>query len=381
MSQADSVTPYTPVNKKLLSRISDSSASSPAVHIPATPFLKKLGYGTGVSVFRYSRSPSGEKFRSPWAVKKVNKRHALSEFGDRLEDEAKVLKALSHPNIIGFRGFSRRKDGTHALLMEDGHKSLLDIIDERSEEEEERGPFPAAVIESVIMKIASALKYLHTEKQILHGDIKSGNVLVVGDFENVKLCDFGVTLPLNEAGVVSDPDRKYVGTEAWSPMEVIKDQPPITNKADIFAFGLLIYEMLALHSPHVDKLVVDDDDDDDADVSINDEEFRAALGTRPPLPDDLELDSSYRKLLDIFFAATNEDPKLRPSSTEILDLLEDSGNKDDSILCINMVKGDDDSILCINMEKGEDDGDSTVDLDTSSVICIDDSISHTPSAS
>ena len=35
----------------------------PAVHIPATPFLKKLGYGTGVSVFLYSRSPSGEKFR------------------------------------------------------------------------------------------------------------------------------------------------------------------------------------------------------------------------------------------------------------------------------------------------------------------------------
>merc|ERR1711953_1042888 len=149
MSQPETPCPFTPVNKKLL-KVSEtsSSANSPAVHIPATPFLKKLGYGTGVSVFLYSRSPSGEKFRSPWAVKKVNKRHALSQFGDRLEDEAKVLKSLSHPNIIGFRGFNKREDGTHALVMEDGHKSLLDVIDERCEEE--AGPFPVPVIESVI---------------------------------------------------------------------------------------------------------------------------------------------------------------------------------------------------------------------------------------
>ena len=307
--------------------------------------------------------------RSPWAVKKVNKRHALSQFGDRLEDEAKVLKSLSHPNIIGFRGFNKREDGTHALVMEDGHKSLLDVIDERCEEEE--GPFPVPVIESVIEKLASALDYLHTEKHILHGDIKSGNVLVVGDFENVKLCDFGVTLPLNDDGIVSDPDKKYVGTEAWSPLEVIKDHQVLTNKADIFAFGLLIYEMLALHSPHVDKLQFaddDDDDDDDPDESINDEEFRAALGTRPPLPDDLQLDSAYSKILEIFFAATNEDPKERPSATDILDILKQSRENDESILCVNMVKG-------------PDGGDSTIDLDTSSVICIDDSIDHTSGAS
>ena len=69
--------------------------------------------------------------RSPWAVKKVNRRHALSQFGQRLEDEAKILRSLSHPNIIGFRGFNKKEDGTHALVMEDGHKSLLDIIDVR----------------------------------------------------------------------------------------------------------------------------------------------------------------------------------------------------------------------------------------------------------
>ena len=372
----------TPVNNRSLARVlmknnsapgtPGSSSSEVSVHIPATPFLKKLGFGTGVSVFLYNRSPSGDKFRSPWAVKKVNKRHALSQFGDRLEDEARVLKTLSHPNIIGFRGFNKKADGTHALVMEDGHKALLDIIDERSEEDV--GPFDPETIEDVIEKVALALDYLHTEKHLMHGDLKSGNVLIVGDFENVKLCDFGVTLPLNSEGKVSDPDRKYVGTEAWSPMEVIKDQE-VTSKADIFAMGMLIYEMLSLHSPHVDKLCVDDDDDDN-DESLDEEAFREALGTRPPLP-DFEFDQSYRTVLEIFFAATHEDPTKRPSARDILEMLAASDNVEDE---------NDDSIMCVNMVKGGNDKNEIIELDTtndnsSSIICVDDSLSETPSAS
>lgn len=46
--------------------------------------------------------------------------------------------------------------------------------------------------------IASALKYLHEEKNLLHGDLKSANILIKGDFETAKLCDFGVTLRLDE---------------------------------------------------------------------------------------------------------------------------------------------------------------------------------------
>lgn len=67
---------------------------------------------------------------------------------------------------------------------------------------------------------AEALDYLHSEKNIMHGDLKSANILVIGDFENIKVCDFGVTLPVNSEGKVSDPTKQYIGTDAWSPKEV-----------------------------------------------------------------------------------------------------------------------------------------------------------------
>ena len=154
-----------------------------------------------MNVYLYERSPKAGSVRSPWAMKKIMKRHASSALGKKMEDEAKVLKSLSHPNIIGYRAFKKGPDGAHTLVMEDGQKALFDIIEERNDNE--LGPFPAENIEKVITRLASALDYMHTEKQLMHGDIKSTNVLIVGDFESAKLSDFGVTLPVDADGKVT----------------------------------------------------------------------------------------------------------------------------------------------------------------------------------
>lgn len=42
------------------------------------------------------------------------------------------------------------------------------------------------------------LQYLHNEKRLLHGDMKSCNVVIKGDFESIKICDVGVSLQLDE---------------------------------------------------------------------------------------------------------------------------------------------------------------------------------------
>lgn len=261
---------------------------------------------------------------SPWAVKKINPKcdgQRQSVYQKRLTDEAKILKDLHHPNIIGYRAFTKASDGSLCLAMEyGGEKSLNDLIEERHQQG--KGPFPAAIILKVAVNMAQGLKYLHQEKKLLHGDIKSSNVVVRGDFETVKICDVGVSLPLDENMTVTDPEACYIGTEPWTPKEALEDGV-ITDRADIFAFGLTLWEMMALSIPHV-NLPDDSDDDEDAtfdESDFDDEAYQAALGTRPPLNMD-ELDSSYQKVIELFSVCTNEEPRDRPSAAHIVDALD-----------------------------------------------------------
>jgi len=102
----------------------------------------------------------------------------LDDFALRLKDEAEILKKLSHPNIVGFRAFVKADDGRDCLAMEECDTSVGDLIGLRSDDA--LGPFPAESILRVALDIAKALDYLHKECHILHGDIKSFNILVKG---------------------------------------------------------------------------------------------------------------------------------------------------------------------------------------------------------
>uniref|UniRef100_T1H6D1 Protein kinase domain-containing protein n=1 Tax=Megaselia scalaris TaxID=36166 RepID=T1H6D1_MEGSC len=209
--------------------------------IPASPMMKTLGYGTGVSVYKYERSRN----RSPWAIKNHQKFSNDSSFKAKFQNEAEILRKLNHPNIIGFRA------NANTLALECGGKSLGDMLEERIEDG--LGKLPADNINKVNIDILTALDYLHTKALILHADVKSYNILVNGDFEVCKLCDFGVSLPLKEDGTVNfveRPDLKYIGTPAWCAPEALDECDIIDVKSDIFSFGMVIYEMLAGIPPH-----------------------------------------------------------------------------------------------------------------------------------
>lgn len=158
---------------------------------------------------------------------------------------------MKHINIVGFRDLNTMTDGRACLAMEDCQTSVGDILEIRYDDC--LGPLPADQIKIMCTDVAKALNYLHTEAMLLHGDLKSFNILVKGDFEICKLCDFGVTQPVNKNGLI-DTERKpfaaYVGTDLWSAPEVFSDDYLVGIKADIFAYGMVIYETIACQPPH-----------------------------------------------------------------------------------------------------------------------------------
>ncbi|GLH03909.1 Tyrosine-protein kinase transmembrane receptor Ror [Gryllus bimaculatus] len=288
------------------------------IEIPGSPAMPCIGMGSGVNVYSFARSPMGGQARSPWAIKKINRKTTAPEYESRLLAEVDVLRNLKHPNIVGFRAVVESKDGHKCLAMEECETSLGDLIEERGETSKE--PFAVDNILTVASDICKALSYLHDECLLLHGDLKSFNVLIRGNFEVAKLCDFGVTVRVNTKGVAL-PDQYYVGTEIWSAPEVLEnDGAGVTTKADIFSYGLVLWEMLSLRPPHTPEEIPDDPSGNDG--STCEESFFGELGTRPELPTGLS--SVYDEVIYIFNWCCEAEPDARPSAIQIQDFLQAS---------------------------------------------------------
>jgi serine/threonine-protein kinase len=164
---------------------------------------------------------------------------ALAEDPDRLarfEREAKVLASLNHPNIAQIYGIEQR-----ALVMELVPGETL------------KGPLPPATALNYARQIAEALEAAH-EKGIVHRDLKPANIVVTpGDV--VKVLDFGLASIENREREASDPHNSptltmsptragmIMGTAAYMSPEQARGKPA-DKRADIWAFGAVLYEML-----------------------------------------------------------------------------------------------------------------------------------------
>jgi eukaryotic-like serine/threonine-protein kinase len=164
----------------------------------------------------------------------------------RLDREARTLAALNHPNIAAIYGVEK-SGGQTALIMEliEG-PTLADRIIE--------GPVPIDEALTIAKQIAEALEAAH-EQGIVHRDLKPANVKVRADGA-VKVLDFGLakaTKPVSERPALSESPTMttpattgvgvILGTAAYMSPEQARGNP-IDRRADIWAFGCVLYEML-----------------------------------------------------------------------------------------------------------------------------------------
>ncbi len=163
----------------------------------------------------------------------------------RFEREARLLAALNHPNVAMLYGLEHL-DGQHALAMELVEGEGLD-------ERLRRGPIPVEEAISIAGQIAEALEAAH-EKGIVHRDLKPANVKVRSD-GTVKVLDFGLAKAWEEPGTNSELAYSptitahhtragvILGTAAYMAPEQARGKA-VDKRADIWAFGCVVYEML-----------------------------------------------------------------------------------------------------------------------------------------
>jgi len=159
------------------------------------------------------------------------------------EDEARILSRLHHRHIIEFTGVFMDANCRLNIAME-----FADRLTLAHRIREQRIPFEENYIWKVLLQLSSALLYVH-QNHVLHRDIKSSNVFLCTDpldgSDMVKLGDFGVSNSVLDA---SNLARTIVGTPYSLSPEICFNRP-YGEKSDVWALGVLLYELCTLKRP------------------------------------------------------------------------------------------------------------------------------------
>ena len=161
---------------------------------------------------------------------------------ERFEQVCQFLSGVRHPHIVQYLGVSRDPEsGLPVLLME-----LMDISLTRFLEQSEE-PLPFHTQVDICHCIALALAYLHSNG-IVHRDLSSNNVLLIGPGNRAKVTDFGMSR-LTDTNPRMTPTTMCPGTLAYMPPEALKDPPVCSKKLDCFSFGVLGVQTITRQFP------------------------------------------------------------------------------------------------------------------------------------
>lgn len=189
-----------------------------------------LGQGGMSSVYEGYDDTLGRRV----AIKVITSR--LDEFSEeriaRFETEARVVARLSHPNIVPVFDFGRQNEIMYFVSpLIEGETLARKIAS---------GPIPLETTRQYLAPLASALDYAHS-LEIIHRDIKPQNIMI--DVTGAPhLMDFGIAkVPEDRGGITKT--GMLIGTLRYMAPEAISGRP-IDHRIDIYALGLVTFEML-----------------------------------------------------------------------------------------------------------------------------------------
>ncbi|HZS35746.1 MAG TPA: serine/threonine-protein kinase [Polyangia bacterium] len=197
--------------------------------------LTLLGQGGMGAVYR-GRDPELER---PVAVKVML--DSTPDFVARFRREAQSIARLTHANIVQVYDFGVDGEGNPYFVMELIDGTPLDKIIR------DRGRLAPADAVNLARQAAEGLAAAH-RAGIVHRDVKPSNLIVDGR-GGVKLVDFGIARVREGGGAQLTNAAALMGTPGYMAPEQAAGGKPVDHRADIYALGLTLYEMLAGHPP------------------------------------------------------------------------------------------------------------------------------------
>jgi len=160
------------------------------------------------------------------------------DFVQRFRREAQAVARLSHANIVNIHDVGQ-EDGTHYLVLEYVRgDNLKNIIKQKGRLEPEDAV-------NIAVQVCEALEHAHNNN-IVHRDIKPHNILITADGK-AKLTDFGIAMETT-AGTITRTDTIMGSVHYLSPEQARGETA--TARSDIYAVGILLYEMLTGKQPY-----------------------------------------------------------------------------------------------------------------------------------
>ncbi|QBZ81423.1 Serine/threonine protein kinase, catalytic domain containing protein [Pandoravirus celtis] len=265
------------------------------------------------------RGGHGEVHRAAWrgtdvAVKTLGVDTLTRDAVQAFRDEVRVMTALRHPNVVLFMAACTKPPRLCIVMEYMALGSLRDLLDNEFVPQ-----IPFGLKAKVAYQAAKGMHFLHSSG-VVHRDLKSLNVLLDARW-NAKISDFGLTQWSARARTTD-----AVGTVHWSAPEVLSaDSEANLLLADVYSFGIVLWEVLTRQSPYVGMTP--------AAIAVG--VIRGSL--RPPLSADddpcLYLDGgsllmaeSARDYVALTLACWDHDPQTRPDFLEVMTRLSRIGD-------------------------------------------------------
>jgi serine/threonine protein kinase len=227
----------------------------PPTQIGAYRIIRPIGQGGMGAVYEAIQEPIKRRV----AIKVLLPQYVEDQdVLNRFFNEARVVNLIEHPSIVQVSDYGQAPDGTAYLVMEYLRGETLSSRLDRLHRAGER----MGVIEAVqsAAQIADALCAAH-EKSVVHRDLKPANIIIVRDSavqggERAKILDFGIA-KLTQGQTHGTATNAVMGTPQYMSPEQCRGAGSVDDKTDVYALGVMLYEMLAGRRPFLAQSAIE----------------------------------------------------------------------------------------------------------------------------